>query len=91
MGESTEMACRELVEVITEYLEGTLDPVERRRFEQHLAGCAGCRDYLEQMRTTIRLTGMLRVDALLPSTRQDLIETFRGWRRGRDQPLADGG
>jgi anti-sigma factor RsiW len=88
MGELTEMACQELVEVITEYLEGTLDAVDRQRFEEHLAICPGCRNYLEQMRTTIRLTGLLRPEALSPSTRQGLLDAFRGWRRGPAPPPA---
>ena len=86
MDELDEMACQELVEVITEYLEGTLDAVERRRFEQHLSTCPGCRSYLEQMRTTIRLTGMLRPETLSPATRQGLLDAFRGWRRNSAPP-----
>jgi anti-sigma factor RsiW len=86
MDELTEMACQELVEVITEYLEGTLDAADRRRFEQHLSTCPGCRNYLEQMRTTIRLTGMLRPEALSPATRHGLLDAFRNWRRDSAPP-----
>ncbi len=53
------MNCRLLVELITEYLEGAMAPEDRRRVEAHLATCEGCTTYLEQFRTTIRLTGML--------------------------------
>jgi anti-sigma factor RsiW len=84
----SEMACSELVEVITEYLEGALDAVDRRRFEEHLATCPGCRNYLEQMRTTIRLTGMLRSESLSPSARRGLLDAFRGWRRESAPPPA---
>jgi anti-sigma factor RsiW len=80
------MACQELVEVITEYLEGTLDAADRRRFERHLSECPGCRNYLQQMRTTIRMTGMLRPEALSPSTRRGLLDAFRGWRGESAQP-----
>ncbi len=54
------IACRELVELVTDYLEGALSPEQHARFENHIAGCDGCTTYLEQMRETIRLTGTLR-------------------------------
>jgi anti-sigma factor RsiW len=86
MSELPEMTCQELVEVITEYLEGTLGTVDRGRFAEHLSTCQGCRNYLEQMRTTIRLTGMLRPEALSPATRQGLLDAFRDWRRDSATP-----
>jgi anti-sigma factor RsiW len=49
------MSCQELVELVTDYLEGALDAGDRARFEEHLADCAGCRAYLAQMRSTLRL------------------------------------
>lgn len=90
MDELREMACRELVETITEYLEGTMDEVDRRRFEVHLAGCPHCRTYVAQMRTTIDLAGKLRPELLPARMRQDLLTAFHGWRRGRDDPPAAG-
>jgi len=90
MNDLTDMACQELVEVITDYIEGSMDPIDRERFERHLAECPGCRDYVEQMRLTIRLTRMLRPESLSASTRQDLLRAFRGWRRGRDEPSPGG-
>lgn len=90
MSELNEMACQELVEVITDYIEGSMDPVDRERFEQHLAECPGCRSYLEQMRVTIRLTGKLRFESLSASARYELLSAFRGWRRGRDEPRPSG-
>jgi anti-sigma factor RsiW len=74
-----ELACREVVELVTAYLENALDPVDRERFEEHLVFCDGCEHYLEQMRSTIRLTG--RVEDQLPTELQaELLEAFRGWR-----------
>ncbi len=61
---SNELTCKELVELVTDYLEGVLPPAERRRFEEHLAGCQGCWNYLQQMRATIRLTGQLTEEAI---------------------------
>jgi len=77
---STGMSCRELVEDITAYLEGTMPDPERRHFEEHLDLCRGCRVYIDQMRTTIRAVGSLREEALAPDTRESLLAAFRGWR-----------
>jgi anti-sigma factor RsiW len=79
------MTCRELVELVTDYLEGALPPREARRFEAHVAGCAGCHEYLEQMRKTIRLVGQLTPDDIAPEPREVLLSAFRDWhaRSGR--------
>ncbi|MFL5821330.1 MAG: anti-sigma factor family protein [Solirubrobacteraceae bacterium] len=75
-----EMACVELVEVITDYLEDTLAQDDRRRFEAHLAVCPWCVNYLEQMRQTIDALGELRAASLSPEQQAALLEAFRGWR-----------
>ena len=80
--ETPEMTCKELVEVITEYLEGTLPGEDRTRFERHLAGCDGCQAYLDQMRETIRALGHLPPESLSPEAERALLEAFRGWRDG---------
>ena len=75
-----DLACRELVELVTDYLEGTLPSRERERFEAHLAECNACDAYVEQVRATIRLTG--RAAALeKPGETAALLEMFRGHRR----------
>jgi predicted anti-sigma-YlaC factor YlaD len=83
MSESTveALSCQELVELVTAYLEGALSAEEHARFEEHLSGCGPCQIYLEQMRTTIRLAGRLTVDAIRPEAEQELLETFRSWKR----------
>ena len=73
------LMCRELVELITEYLEGAMPARERARFEAHLAGCDACTAYVEQMRTTILLTGRLDERDLDADTRAALMHAFRGW------------
>ncbi len=75
-----EMSCKELVEIITEYLEGTLPEGERARFEHHLGLCPGCQTYLEKMRQTVRATGRLREDSLPADVRAELLKAFRGWK-----------
>jgi anti-sigma factor RsiW len=80
MADVAELACIELVELVTDYLEGALPAAERARFEEHLSVCEGCVDYLEQMRTTIALTGRLRVADLSPEAWDGLLTLFHGWR-----------
>jgi anti-sigma factor RsiW len=74
-----DMPCQEIVEVITEYFEGTLPEPDRARFEIHLAGCEACRIYLEQMRRTIAVVGMIDTDALPEGDKQKLVTLFRHW------------
>jgi anti-sigma factor RsiW len=80
MDPSEHMACQELVEVITDYLEGTLPPRDRARFEAHLALCDPCVVYLEQMRETIALVGRVPLSGLSGPMRDELLEAFRDWR-----------
>ncbi len=76
-----ELACQEVVELVTAYLEDALDPDDRERFEEHLVFCGGCQNYLEQIRTTVRLTGRLE-QALPPEVEEQMLEAFRTWRAG---------
>lgn len=75
------MKCREMVELMTDYLEGTLAASERTRFEEHIAGCDGCRAYLEQMRKTVGVVGRLTDDQIPPAVRDQLLDAFRDWKR----------
>ena len=77
-----ELTCRELVELVTDYLEGSLDDATRRRVDEHLAACPGCTAYLDEMRVTIWLTGTLTERDLGAPARDSLLHAFRGWRRG---------
>ncbi|MFL5767749.1 MAG: anti-sigma factor family protein [Actinomycetota bacterium] len=80
MTEDRTLTCQELVELVTGYLEDTLPPADRGRFEEHIAVCDGCSAYLEQMRTTIRVTGMLTPGQLSEEASTELLAAFRGWR-----------
>lgn len=75
------LACQELVELVTDYLEGRLSWIDRSRVEGHLAGCENCSTYLEQMRQTIRATGRLREDDIATEVREELLVAFRELRR----------
>jgi anti-sigma factor RsiW len=76
-----QLSCQELVELVTDYLDGALSPRDRERFDAHIADCDHCRDYLEQIRVTIRLSGTLRPEALAPEAEAALLEAFRDWKR----------
>jgi anti-sigma factor RsiW len=75
-----DMPCVELVELVTDYLEGALGAGDRRRFEAHLGQCEGCRAYVDQLRRTIGAVGHLAPEALPDAMRAELLEAFRGWR-----------
>jgi anti-sigma factor RsiW len=74
------ISCRELVELVTAYLEGDLSAGERKRFEAHLSGCDGCTMYVEQMRRTIELTGTLSVEDVSREAEEALLSAFRDWK-----------
>ena len=76
-----EIACRELVELVTDYLEDRLSSLDRARFEAHLTECEACRTYVEQFRRTIRALGRMPEESLSPSARDALVAAFRGWSR----------
>ncbi len=76
------MNCQELVDLVTDYLEGALPPADSARFEAHLMECDGCARYLEQMRLTIAAVGHLSADALEPAARADLLQLFSDWKDG---------
>jgi anti-sigma factor RsiW len=80
LGRGNALVCQEMVELITDYLEGALSRSQRRRFEAHLSGCEHCTDYLEQMRATIRLTGRLQGEDLTPAMREEFTALYRRWR-----------
>jgi anti-sigma factor RsiW len=75
-----ELACIEVVEMVTDYLEGTLSARKRRLLEQHLTGCDGCDAYLEQMRRTIETTGRLREEDIPPELEERLLVAFESWK-----------
>jgi anti-sigma factor RsiW len=74
------LICKELVELVTDYLEGKLSRRDRKRFERHIEGCDACTAYLAQMRRTIETTGRLTEDQIPPHARDELLAAFRDWR-----------
>lgn len=81
MSVPSEMACKELVELVTEYLEETLPAADRQRFEDHLKDCPHCVIYLDQIRQTIRALGRLTEEDLSKDAKRDLLRIFRDWKK----------
>jgi anti-sigma factor RsiW len=76
------LTCREMVELVTDYLEGRLGEPERERFEAHVAECGACAIYIEQMRMTITALGRIPLETISPEGERELLEAFRDWRAG---------
>jgi predicted anti-sigma-YlaC factor YlaD len=75
--------CRQMVELVTDYLEDKLLEEDRLRFDEHIAACGPCSAYLTQMRETIRMTGALREEDVPVEAQEHLLRTFREWNAGR--------
>ena len=84
-----DLVCQQVVELVTNYLEGKLSRSERRRFESHIRGCPNCSAYLRQMQATIRVMGRLSTEDIAPAALDELTEMFRHWRTEGPEPLED--
>jgi Putative zinc-finger len=78
--------CKEFVELVTQYFEGTLPEEHVRRFEQHIAQCRLCGRYLDQMRVTITTVGRIDGESISPAAKDSLLHAFRDWNAERDAP-----
>lgn len=81
-GTNHTLSCREMVEIVTDYLEGRLDAAARERFEAHVAECDACTRYIEQMRITVRALGHIPPETISPEAERELLAAFRDWRAG---------
>jgi len=77
---SSPLVCRDAVELVSDYLDGTLARGQRRRLEKHLAGCDACTAYLDQMRATIAASGKVGPDDLPSDVLEGLVDLFRQYR-----------
>lgn len=75
------LSCQELADLITEYLEGSMGFADRVRFQIHLGFCSGCRNYLGQMKSTIRILGKLPPEPMPTEVRDELLNRFRTWKK----------
>jgi anti-sigma factor RsiW len=78
------LTCQQVVELVTEYLDGVMEPARRARFEAHLDGCDGCTAYLEQFRTTVAVVGSLAASDIPAPVMSELLSAFRHWADDRD-------
>ena len=76
-----DMSCKELVELVTDYLEGALSPTDQRRFELHISKCDWCKIYIDQIRLTIKAAGKLTEQSINPRAKEELLAVFRNWKR----------
>jgi hypothetical protein len=77
---ASSLTCQELVELVTDYFEGALGPVDRARFDAHIAECDGCSAYLDQMRATLEGLGRLAPEDLEPEAEELFLGAFRTWK-----------
>jgi predicted anti-sigma-YlaC factor YlaD len=75
------LSCQEVVELVTDYLEGALTPEETALFEEHLGLCDGCKWYVEQIRITIAAVGRIEESDVPPEMREGLLAAFRDRKR----------
>ena len=81
MTESTEhLSCQEVVELVTDYLDGALPSEEAALFEQHINFCDGCIWYVEQLRSTVQVLGEIREEDVSAQAKDRLMGAFREWR-----------
>jgi anti-sigma factor RsiW len=76
------ISCREVVEIVTDYLDGALSPEDQARMEAHLEACPPCVLYVEQIRTTRRLAAEAEAELEERPDREALLAAFREFRRG---------
>ena len=79
-----EMACQELVELVTDYLEGALGRDEALRLCQHVQVCTSCDAYIDQVRSTIRATASLPPETPSAAVEDQLTEVYRQWLANRN-------
>ena len=80
------MSCRDLTELVTDYMEGRMTLLQKVSFQFHVGMCSPCREYLRQMKLTVRTVGDLvpahEQPDMTPEVREELIKRFRGWKQG---------
>jgi anti-sigma factor RsiW len=83
---SRDLVCRQAVQLMSDYLDGALSRRDRRRLERHLASCDACQAYLDQLRTTVAVTGAPDDTPVAPEVLDALVQVFEQFHR--DEPTA---
>jgi anti-sigma factor RsiW len=81
MTDTRELTCKEVVELVNDYLVEALSASDRALFEEHLATCPACTTYLQQMKTTVELSGRVCEESLADDVKRELLDTFRRWKK----------
>ena len=84
-----ELTCKEIVELVTDYLENALLPEMRERLEAHVAECPGCENYIEQMQQTIDMLHRIARESVFPATKQELLQLFHDWKKSSEAQETD--
>ena len=74
------LSCQEVVELVTDYLDGALPAEQAALFEQHLNFCEGCVWYVDQIRKTVEAAGEVHEEDIAPEAKERLMGAFRDWR-----------
>jgi anti-sigma factor RsiW len=74
-----DLACQKVVEIVSDYLDGSMAGGMRRRFEAHLERCPYCTEYVEQLREVGAALHGLAAESIEPARRDALLDAFRGW------------
>ncbi len=77
------LSCREMTELVTDYVEGYLSLADRMRFQLHIGMCRDCRAYVRQMKVTSRALAKLPPPVLSTELRDELLRRFEGWKTRR--------
>lgn len=85
MALTKDISCHDAVALVSDYLEGALSMRQRRRLERHLANCAACSAYLDQMRATVAATGTIGPEDLAPDVLDGLMDLFDRYQRDSDE------
>jgi predicted anti-sigma-YlaC factor YlaD len=81
MSMEDDLSCREVVELVTEYLENTLLPEMRKHLEEHVAECPGCESFIEQIQLTISMLSQIAQAPVSATTKQRLLQLFQDWKK----------
>jgi anti-sigma factor RsiW len=76
-----DLTCKEMVELMNDYLEGAMPPEDQADFEQHLVFCDGCAEYLRQLRQVGKAAARVRDEDIPDRTKKALLDAFRRWKR----------
>jgi predicted anti-sigma-YlaC factor YlaD len=81
MTTTNKLTCREVVELVTDYLEESLALEEQMQFEEHVADCPGCTAYIAQVQQSIGMLRRLSNEPVFPETKEELLRVFQEWKR----------